>query len=128
MTSTLLEAAERAKHDLGKYIAFQARWLPPSAERRDWQEGLVSDLLQTRRGPAGTEDAVTLWKRLRPSLAGLEQDPDLLQVEDAMKTIEEALDDLRTDCLSVEALQALGETAKLVAHHLSLLHKRLRGA
>ena len=128
MTPSLLEAAERAKHDLGKYIAFQARWLPESAGRQDWQDGLVSDLLQTRRGPAGTVDAVTLWKRLRPGLGELEGDPDLLEVDDAMKTIDRSLDDLRADRLSVEALQALGGTAKRVAHHLSVLHKRLRGA
>ena len=128
MDSDLVEAAERAKHDLGKYIAFQARWLPPGAPRGDWQDGLLSDLVQTRRGPSGTEDAVSLWKRLRVGFSGLENDPDLLRVEEAIGQIEHQLDDLVGDRLSLEDLQELGETAKTVAKHLSALHKRLRGA
>ena len=128
MDSGFLEAATRAKHDLGKYIAFQARWLPPGAAREEWQAGLVSDLLETRRGPSGTEDAVALWKRLKTDFAGLKNDPDVRAVDEAIERIEGRLSDLKEDRLSLADLQSLGETAKEVAQHLSALHKRLRGA
>ena len=126
MSDPLLAAAERAKHDLGKYIAFQVRWMPHDADAQQWREGLVSDLLNTRRGPSGTEDAVSIWGRLRPALASIAE-PEIQGVDEAMAQIEEQLPGLQAASLTIEEMQALAETAKRVASHLSALHKKLRG-
>ena len=128
MQRQFVQAAERAKHDLGKYIAFQTRWLPSEASKEDWQEGLVSDLLQTRRGPAGTEDAVAVWRRLRLGFAGMEAEPEVVAVDQAIAEIDGRLEDLASGRLSLDELQGLAETAKAIASHLATLHKRLRGA
>ncbi len=72
---SLSEATARAKHDLGKYVAFQLRWLAPDASDGELLEALRADVLNTRRGPAGRESAVELWSRLRPTLAGADLNP-----------------------------------------------------
>lgn len=60
----------RLKHDLGKYVAFQVRWLPDEADSEALAAALEADVLHTRRGPGGSLDACTLWRELRPALAG----------------------------------------------------------
>lgn len=127
MSDGYLEAAERAKHDLGKYIAFQVRWMPPDAGVEEWREGLVSDLLHTRRGPAGSEGAVSIWKRLRPSFEGLQDMSEIVAVDEAIAQIVALLPALEAGELSQEDMKSLGETAKLIANRLAALHKRLRG-
>ena len=122
-----LEWATRAKHDLGKYIAFQSRWLPPDASAEEWLGALESDLLHTRKGPNGSEGAVELWRSLRGEQVGLESDPDFRKVELAMERIAEQLEGLRTGALTIPQMMSLAEETKTVASHLSKLHKRLRG-
>ena len=84
MSQELVEAAAAAKHDLGKYVAFQARWLAPDASDADRLEALQADVLHTRRSAEGSEDAPSLWRRLRPGLAALEADADLVAVDQAI--------------------------------------------
>jgi len=123
----LIEAAAAAKHDLGKYVAFQIRWLPPDAPPAELLEALRRDVLQTRRGPAGSEDAPALWRRLRPPLAGLgPSDPDLAAVDAAVAALEVALPALRSGAASPVDLAAAAGHARAVAAHLAALHRRLR--
>ncbi len=126
MTSTLLEAAAAAKHDLGKYVAFQARWLPPEASDADWLEALQADVLHTRRCKEGSEDAASLWSRLRRPLAGLEGDADLAAVDAAIAALSELKPDLEAGILASHDLRRCGELARAVATHLATLHRRLR--
>ena len=58
----------RLKHDLGKYIAFQVRYLPPGASASERREALAADLLGTRRGPEGVRDAPSVWAEFRATL------------------------------------------------------------
>ena len=105
----------RLKHDLGKYIAFGARWLPddaPLAERRD---ALRSDLVGTRRGPDGVQDALAVWEPYALALTGqaplpdgpaldLSDDPDVVRLIADMAALAELVPALRDDPDSVGAV------------------------
>ncbi len=79
--TAVLEHASRLKHDLGKYIAFQTRWLGPDASALDRQQALEADLLATRRGPEGTVSAVEVWQQARGGLFGTDALRDGLTVD-----------------------------------------------
>ena len=64
------EHVARLKHDLGKYIAFRQNWLADEADEDALRQALVADLHHTRRGPAGSVDAQTVWREFRPPLLG----------------------------------------------------------
>ncbi len=69
MPHPAFEHAARAKHDLGKYVAFQARWLGDDASADQLLEALRQDVRATRRSDAETLAAPELWARLRAPLA-----------------------------------------------------------
>ena len=71
------EAAQRVRHDLGKYVHLEARWLGEDADAGEYRDALRTDLLRTRRGPTGDEDCLSLWARLRPTV----MDFDLAEVD-----------------------------------------------
>lgn len=100
------EALAIARHDLGKYIAMNLRWLPDDPSTEMLREALRTDLLKTRSAPSGDEDALCLWKRLRPSLAGY----DLSVLDTHMSVIAEGLPAL--EHLDRQALLQLSVAAK----------------
>lgn len=113
----------RVKHDLGKYVAFQLRWLPEGASLDDRRQALVADLAATRRGPEGTLDAATLWESLRPALVGeaplpngarvdLTGDARLTRIEAGMAVVREVLPSLRDGSADAPAV-ARGSAAAL---------------
>jgi hypothetical protein len=118
---SLLEAAARARHDLGKYICFQARWLEPGTPVDTLRDALRDDLLRTRRGPDGTQDAVAVWAELREALApaGVER------VDALMATLADRA--ARLDTLDAAALAETVELARDVADELRAIHIRMRG-
>ena len=65
---TAAELTGRAKHDLGKYIAFECRWLPDDCSEDDLLIALQSDILRTASGPSVVKSAFEIWNELRPSL------------------------------------------------------------
>lgn len=88
----------RLKHDLGKYVSLQARWLAPDADRDARRDALTADLLRTRRGPDGHEGAHGVWGPFFEVLRGesevapgivvvLVDDPDVARVTDAMERL-----------------------------------------
>lgn len=117
----LLEAAARARHDLGKYVAFQARWLEPDAPADALREALREDLLRTRKGPDGVVDAATLWRDLRGPLlpAGVER------IDGLMAELADRAG--RLDALGADELLATARLARSVADELKALHARVRG-
>jgi hypothetical protein len=122
----LQEAVKRARHDLGRYIAFQIRWLPEEPEPKDLLEALQSDLLHTRRGPSGSEDAWTVWARVREGLLSLgERDPQLQALESLMTTMETQKDALCSGEADAEALKNLFSMALEVADVLAALGARV---
>lgn len=66
-----LDAARAVRHDLGKYVCFEARWLGEDAPPAELRAALEADLGHTRRGPAGDEDCTVVWARLRPEVVAL---------------------------------------------------------
>jgi hypothetical protein len=92
--AALLEQVSRLKHDLGKYVRFQGRWLPPDAGLDARREALATDLLHTRRGPDGSVDALQVWADFAPALEGLEH-PELTRVRDGMAALRPVLTALR---------------------------------
>lgn len=72
------ETMAALRHDLGKYVCFEARWLGEDAGAEALRDALRADLLRTRRGPTGEEPAAAIWARLRP---GTPAGPDRDEVE-----------------------------------------------
>ena len=126
MPHPCLRAARDAKHDLGKYVAFQLRWLPPQAGAAELLEALRADVLETRRGPGGAESAPAIWARLRPGLEALGPgDPDLAAVDAAVAALAEAAPGIASGCLDEAALREAAERARAIAAHLAALVRRL---
>ena len=122
----LQEAVRRARHDLGRYIAFQIRWLPEEPDREALLEALQSDLLHTRRGPAGSEDAWSVWGRVREGLLSLgENDPHLQALESLMTTMDSQKEALRSGEADGEALKEMFSMALKVADVLAALGARM---
>ncbi len=117
----LATLTERLKHDLGKYVGLQARWLPPDAGLHERREALVQDVLQTRRGPEGTVGAHEVWSPFEAILLGhstlpggarvdLAGDPDVV----TLRTRMEALSALRNE-EAVHALEAEAVASAMAA-------------
>lgn len=68
--NALEDHLSRLRHDLGKYVSLQVRWLGEGAPADELARALAADLLETRRGPNGTLDAHTVWGEFRPALVG----------------------------------------------------------
>jgi hypothetical protein len=114
----LRDHAGRIKHDLGKYVAFQVRWLQEDAEPAAMREALCADLLATRRGPEGSVDALTLWSSFRQELVGgallegafevdLSEDPAFRDLDAAVSALEPFVAALRAgESVDVSAARA----------------------
>lgn len=68
----VLALCERVKHDLGRYIALQQRWLGEDATEAEREAAVRADLLETRRSEQRTSSASEVWAGLRPQLFGEE--------------------------------------------------------
>ena len=55
----------RARHDLGKYVCLEARFVGPEGSAEELRAALLADLRRTNRGPSGDEDVATVWARVR---------------------------------------------------------------
>lgn len=126
MAHPCYDAAATARHDLGRAIALNLRWLPAAASDAELLDALRDDLLRTRTSRAGVEDAPTLWARLRPALAELGSDPDLQSVDSAMLTIADLAEKLRAGAASRAELDTARVAAIRVSDALASLAKRLK--
>lgn len=95
------------RHDLGKYVALNLRWLPDDPGDEELRAALALDLRATRSVPGASEDAPALWARLRPALA--RHRLDLSAVDASVAAIAAALPDL--DRLDRPAMLALAQRA-----------------
>jgi len=92
-----LALVNRLRHDLGKYVSFQARWVGPSASDQELADAVRADLVETRRGPAGVVSARQLWAEIRPALTGqglLDGEGVDLSLDPAISEIDAALDQI----------------------------------
>ncbi len=126
MSEELLRAAAAAKHDLGKYVAFELRWLPPEPSQQELLAALRRDLLRTRSSGEKTEDCTQVWARVRVGLETLPDPDELAQLDDVVASLGRALPALRTGELERADLNVLVFRAKRLSLMLSSLHKRLR--
>ncbi len=118
----LVEAASRARHDLGKYVAFETRFVGLDATPDELRAALRNDLTRTRRGANGDEGCAAVWARLRPSLQGLE----LATIDGAVAALADGA--ARLDALDAAALRALAGAALALADVLRDLHRDLARA
>jgi hypothetical protein len=136
----LVRCLARARHDLGKYVAFQARWLGESPDTDELRAALLADLARTRSAGEAVESAPAVWARLRPALTGsaplddgttadLRGDPDLEQVERGMSAIERALPGLaRATHHELTAARAAALDAADALHRLHARARQVAGA
>lgn len=107
----LRDHAARIKHDLGKYVAFQARWLPVDPPAEELRAALEADLLSTRRGPGATLDALAVWQSFRAPLVGeslLEGEFTVdLRDQAHFSLLDDAMTDLATYVLALQSQSAL---------------------
>lgn len=136
--AALGEHTARLKHDLGKYVSLQARWLPPDASPDERRAALAADLLTTRRGPEGEVDAVALWRELRRPLVGeadldgggradIAADPAVAAIDAAMVVLEGLVPALRAGTAADADVRRGAEAAATVAEACRDLHRRVRG-
>lgn len=114
------EALLRARHDLGKYVAFACRCLPEGASDAELREALSADLLHTRSNPPA--GCIEVWQELCPELqaAGV----DVAELERAVGDLgarARGLDALERPALldTVRAAIALGDTLRAL-HRLAV--------
>lgn len=117
----LAEAAARARHDLGRYVCFQARGLEDDAPADVLREALAADLRRTRSGPGGTEDVAAVWARLRPPLAGA----GVEEVDRRVAELAEAA--ARLDGMDLAELRGTVARARELADVVRALARRLGG-
>ena len=100
--AALLPALEDLRHDLGKYVCFETRFVGLDAELETLRQAVMADVRSTRRQARGTLSAWELWTLLRPSM--LEGDPDVTALDLATRTLREAdLDGPRAELLQAAA-------------------------
>lgn len=121
-SDALLEAVARARHDLGKYVALQARCLEPGASAQDLRSALDADLNHTRSSPDAT--CAELWAGLRGPLveAGL-GNAELAALDATILALADR--GARLGELSAVALQETARVAIDLGEHLRGLHRRL---
>ena len=135
----LTEVVARLKHDLGKYVAFQIRWLPPDASSTDRLAALQRDLLQTRSGPNGIVDAVTVWAEFEGLLTGAEplpsgevadlrEEPSLRRIQHHMASLSDLLPALRGGTIADDGVTNGINDALAVASACRDLQRRVRAA
>jgi hypothetical protein len=66
----LLEHLERIQHDIGKYVAFETRFLDPDASDDELRGALIADLRHTRRDARGSQGVLELWEASSGPLLG----------------------------------------------------------
>lgn len=124
------------KHDLGKYVAFQSRWVAPDAPLAERRAALDADLRQTRRGPEGESDANTVWAQFRPGLVGesaladgstvdLSADVDVIALDDAMRGVATAIAQLAADRAGEDEVRIGTDAAARAADAILRLHRRI---
>jgi len=133
-----LELLNGLKHDLGKYVAFQIRWLDAESPREQRLEALRSDLLATQRGPEGTRDANTIWRGFRavlvgelPTVAGERLDcfgkPWFLELDGAMKRVEKWIQRLESGTLRDDEVDQAIRDAMAASEACRSAFRQVRG-
>jgi len=116
----LVEDLAELRHDLGKYITFETRFVGEAGSTDDLRGALRQDLLQTHRRRGEVETAWALWARLRP--AELAAEPEVEAIDRALAELKQLdLSGPRDSLLHAVAL------ARGVSEATRALHRRFAG-
>lgn len=119
---SLVEHVRRLRHDLGKYVSLQVRWLGEAPSPDALRQALCEDLLRTRRGPAGARSAPEVWGDFRERLLReLPSDPHVQAIEADAQAIEALLPAL----VSGDASGAMVEEGARAAARISAATRAL---
>ena len=114
----LSDALADVRHDLGKYITFEVRFIGLDADTAALRQALRADLLQTDKRGARVEAAWSVWDRLRPE--ELDDDPDVLAIDVAIA----GLRALEIDTLEREGLLSAAAVARDIQARCAALFRR----
>ena len=122
----LVEQLDAVRHDLGKYMAFETRFVGLDAPVSDLRRALAADLRATRRqrrgdGSEAVEAAWEVWRRLRPE--SLDGDPDIAVIDQGIADLAAA--DLDGD---EDTVRRMAELALRVSEATRRLSSRARSA
>lgn len=102
LRASLAAALGDLRHDLGKYITFETRFVEDRSDLGLLREALRLDLNETHRRGDTVQPAWEIWARLRP--APLEHCPEVEQIDGLLARLAEVdLDDPATNLASVAA-------------------------
>ncbi len=113
---SLRAALRDLRHDLGKYITFETRFVEDPDDQDALREALRIDLTETHRRGDEVEAAWEVWARLRP--AGLEHWPEIPALDGLLARLSRVdLSDPETDLLLVarDTAAVAGLTRRLAA-------------
>ena len=129
MNAPYLEALRAARHDHGKYMVFQQRWVPNDGPVGELEEALQADLLRTHRGPSGSRAAPDVWRAVREALVETAPDATIItRLDDEMSGIERMVKPLEQGSLSPEQVRELAERAISFSEQLDALYQEAREA
>ena len=126
----LCDLTAQLKHDLGKYVAFQSRWLDPASDIDELRAALIADLVETHRGPNGTRSSVEIWREQRATLEPVlvavlgAQDAVWLEVVAGMARVERLVSELSSADLG-RLIQAR-DVALSLSDAIARLHRGAR--
>lgn len=110
------------RHDLGKYITFEVRFVGLDADTEALRRALRADLHETDKRGGAAEPAWRVWARLRPP--ELEHDPDVVAIDALIYSLER----LALETLDRAGLVAAAEQAAAVQAHCKALSLRVTAA
>lgn len=113
----LIEDLGDLRHDLGKYITLEVRFLGPDPGTEALRAALRADLHQTAKRGDEVRSAWEVWASLRP--AALDGDVDLLRIEASLQALRDV--DLSGDR---SALEQAADLARDVAEATRSLYRR----
>ena len=113
----LIEDLTDLRHDLGKYLTFEVRFLGEGPQTEALRAALQADILQTHKRGDDVATAWQVWDRLRPRI--LDGDVDIVCIEENLAVLQEL--DLSGPR---ETLEQAAEHARAVAQACRSLHRR----
>ena len=123
------ELTARAKHDLGKYIAFESRWLPADCSDSELLTALQSDILRTANSPTEVKTAFDIWGGLYSTLVSVVGTDSVEPVQKLMSELEQFLPLIRASSAPDGCRGELDRArfvAQAVGKALSNLHKETK--
>ena len=131
----VLELAYGLKHDIGKYITMQRRWMAPEHSFDDRVSALRADILETRRSGDSVSSAVEVWREFEPRLCGkeaiygdvyvrLSDDPDISIIRVNMATLADVIAPLTTGQITEEQVTSGEQLADDIAQACRSFYRR----